>query len=71
MNQRDFYSFCDSQSQQFSDFLLRANRYCGLDILGETQPICSDKKKKLVLVEDLPNFVLHDPAKLHAILRYE
>lgn len=64
---RDFLTSQNSQCQQFSDFLLRANRYNGLSMVGEIGDI--PLKRKIVLIEDLPNFVFRNPSKLHAILR--
>ncbi|XP_057299668.1 cell cycle checkpoint protein RAD17-like isoform X2 [Hydractinia symbiolongicarpus] len=64
---RDFLTSQNSQCQQFSDFLLRANRYNGLSMVGEVGDI--QLKKKIVLIEDLPNFVFRNPSKLHTILR--
>jgi len=63
---RDYSTWNISQTQQFKDFLLRANRYNGLSMLGQVNKVMD---KKIVLVEDFPNFILRDPTKLHGILR--
>ena len=64
--QGDFGSFDDSvpyisQTKSFKNFMLRANRYA---VLGESQ-------HKILLIEELPTFVLRDPAEFHSCLRAE
>ncbi|KAM4808892.1 cell cycle checkpoint protein RAD17 [Rhinophrynus dorsalis] len=54
-----------SQSALFQDFLLRANRYNKLQMLGET----SGTDKKIIIVDDMPNQFYRDPSCLHDILR--
>ncbi|CAI9615671.1 unnamed protein product [Staurois parvus] len=54
-----------SQSVQFHDFLLRANKYNKLQMFGE-EP-CTDRK--LIIVDDMPNLFYRDPSSLHDILR--
>ena len=65
-NWREHQAQQASQSEMFRDFLLRANRYTGLQMVGGDR---DDGSKMIVLIEDLPNFVLHDPKKLHTMLR--
>ncbi|XP_057254672.1 cell cycle checkpoint protein RAD17 isoform X2 [Pezoporus wallicus] len=62
----DFH-MCPSQAQAavFQDFLLRANKYNKLQMLGES----SENDKKLILIEDLPNQFYREPRSLHEILR--
>ncbi|XP_015705274.1 cell cycle checkpoint protein RAD17 isoform X2 [Coturnix japonica] len=68
------FSFSDSNSHAFpsqaqtalfQDFLLRANKYNKLQMLGES----SQNDKKLILIEDMPNQFYRDPSSLHEILR--
>ncbi|KAJ8285536.1 hypothetical protein GJAV_G00027940 [Gymnothorax javanicus] len=54
-----------SQTAQFQEFLLRANKYSRLQMLGEGLT----SSRKLILVEDLPNQFYRQPACLHDILR--
>ncbi|NWR95105.1 RAD17 protein, partial [Furnarius figulus] len=54
-----------TQAALFQDFLLRANKYNKLQMLGES----SENDKKLILVEDVPNQFYRDPSSLHEILR--
>ncbi|KAM6230237.1 cell cycle checkpoint protein RAD17 isoform 2-T2 [Porphyrio hochstetteri] len=54
-----------AQADLFQDFLLRANKYNTLQMLGES----SKNDKKLILVEDIPNQFCRDPSSLHEILR--
>ncbi|NXF93643.1 RAD17 protein, partial [Eubucco bourcierii] len=54
-----------AQAALFQDFLLRANKYNKLQMLGES----SENDKKLILVEDMPNQFYRDPSSLHEILR--
>ncbi|XP_061225263.1 cell cycle checkpoint protein RAD17 isoform X5 [Neopsephotus bourkii] len=58
---------CPSQAQAavFQDFLLRANKYNKLQMLGES----SENDKKLILIEDLPYQFYREPSSLHEILR--
>ncbi|NWU95130.1 RAD17 protein, partial [Upupa epops] len=61
-----FHSFpSQAQAALFQDFLLRANKYNKLQMLGES----SENDKKLILVEDIPNQFYRDPSSLHEILR--
>ncbi|XP_043919818.1 cell cycle checkpoint protein RAD17 [Protopterus annectens] len=60
---RNFSNEC--QTTVFQDFLLRANKYNKLQMLGDTL----DTDKKLILIEDLPNQFYRDPSCLHDILR--
>ncbi|KAM4709532.1 cell cycle checkpoint protein RAD17 isoform 2-T2 [Discoglossus pictus] len=61
------FGFQPSQSQSalFQDFLLRANKYNKLQMLGET----AGTDKKLIIVDDMPNQFYRDPSSLHDILR--
>ncbi|XP_063996054.1 cell cycle checkpoint protein RAD17 isoform X2 [Pogoniulus pusillus] len=54
-----------AQAAVFQDFLLRANKYNKLQMLGESP----ENDKKLILVEDMPNQFYRDPSSLHEILR--
>ncbi|NWJ03802.1 RAD17 protein, partial [Crypturellus undulatus] len=54
-----------TQAALFQDFLLRANKYNKLQMLGES----SENDKKLILIEDIPNQFYRDPSSLHEILR--
>ncbi|KAG9488052.1 hypothetical protein GDO78_007710 [Eleutherodactylus coqui] len=54
-----------SQAALFQDFLLRANKYNKLQMVGES--LSSDRK--LIIVDDMPNQFYRDPASLHDILR--
>ncbi|XP_064152503.1 cell cycle checkpoint protein RAD17 [Anguilla rostrata] len=54
-----------SQTAEFQEFLLRANKYGRLQMLGEGVT----SGRKVVLVEDLPNQFYRQPACLHDILR--
>ncbi|XP_005733693.1 cell cycle checkpoint protein RAD17 isoform X3 [Pundamilia nyererei] len=54
-----------SQSSQFQDFLLRANKYNCLKMAGDG----GVAHNKLILVEDLPNQFYRQPGALHEILR--
>lgn len=54
-----------SQSALFQDFLLRANKYNKLQMLGESP----STDRKLIIVDDMPNQFYRDPASLHDILR--
>ncbi|XP_029430150.1 cell cycle checkpoint protein RAD17 [Rhinatrema bivittatum] len=61
------YQTFPSQSQTvlFQEFLLRANKYNKLQMVGESL----ETDKKLVLVEDMPNLFYREPASLQQILR--
>ncbi|XP_032069377.1 LOW QUALITY PROTEIN: cell cycle checkpoint protein RAD17 [Thamnophis elegans] len=54
-----------SQAAIFQEFLLRANKYIKLQMVGESM----ETDKRLILVEDMPNHFYHDPSSLHDILR--
>ncbi|XP_026527607.1 LOW QUALITY PROTEIN: cell cycle checkpoint protein RAD17 [Notechis scutatus] len=54
-----------SQATVFQEFLLRANKYTKLQMVGESM----ETDKRLILVEDMPNHFYHDPSSLHDILR--
>ncbi|XP_075036235.1 cell cycle checkpoint protein RAD17 [Mixophyes fleayi] len=54
-----------SQSALFQDFLLRANKYNRLQMLGESP----STDRKVILVDDMPNLFYRDPTSLHDILR--
>ncbi|XP_056395221.1 cell cycle checkpoint protein RAD17 [Hyla sarda] len=54
-----------SQSALFQDFLLRANKYNKLQMLGESP----STDRKLIIVDDMPNQFYRDPASLHDIVR--
>ncbi|NWX40464.1 RAD17 protein, partial [Steatornis caripensis] len=61
-----FHTFpSQAQAALFQDFLLRANKYNTLQMLGES----SENDKKLILIEDIPNQFYRDPSSLHEILR--
>ncbi|XP_076021236.1 cell cycle checkpoint protein RAD17 isoform X2 [Genypterus blacodes] len=57
--------FCSSQVAQFQEFLLRANKYNCLKMMGDE----GVTNRKLILVEDFPNQFYRQPATLHNILR--
>ncbi|XP_056369257.1 cell cycle checkpoint protein RAD17 isoform X1 [Oenanthe melanoleuca] len=62
----NFHTFpSQAQAALFQDFLLRANKYNKLQMLGES----SESDKKLILIEDIPNQFYRDPGSLHEILR--
>ncbi|NXQ41423.1 RAD17 protein, partial [Catharus fuscescens] len=62
----NFHTFpSQAQATLFQDFLLRANKYNKLQMLGES----SENDKKLILIEDIPNQFYRDPGSLHEILR--
>uniref|UniRef100_A0A8B9M9W2 Cell cycle checkpoint protein RAD17 n=1 Tax=Accipiter nisus TaxID=211598 RepID=A0A8B9M9W2_9AVES len=62
----NFHTFpSQTQAALFQDFLLRANKYNKLQMLGDS----SENDKKLILVEDIPNQFYRDPSSLHEILR--
>ncbi|XP_066469640.1 cell cycle checkpoint protein RAD17 isoform X2 [Tiliqua scincoides] len=54
-----------SQTALFEEFLLRANKYIKLQMVGESM----ETDKRLILVEDMPNHFYRDPSRLHEILR--
>ncbi|XP_025025952.1 LOW QUALITY PROTEIN: cell cycle checkpoint protein RAD17 [Python bivittatus] len=54
-----------SQTTIFQEFLLRANKYIKLQMIGESM----ETDKRLILVEDMPNHFYHNPSSLHDILR--
>ncbi|XP_042306110.1 LOW QUALITY PROTEIN: cell cycle checkpoint protein RAD17 [Sceloporus undulatus] len=54
-----------SQTAIFQEFLLRANKYPRLHLVGES----IETDKKFILVEDMPNHFCRDPGSLHEILR--
>ncbi|KAM9100968.1 cell cycle checkpoint protein RAD17 isoform X3 [Sarcophilus harrisii] len=54
-----------SQVTIFQEFLLRANKYNKLQMVGD----CLHTDKKMILVEDMPNQFYRDPSTLHEILR--
>ncbi|NWV37004.1 RAD17 protein, partial [Grantiella picta] len=61
-----FHTFpSQAQAALFQDFLLRANKYNKLQMLGES----SENDKKLILIEDIPNQFYREPGSLHEILR--
>ncbi|CAH1776203.1 unnamed protein product [Owenia fusiformis] len=53
-----------SQSKQFSDFLLRANKYNKLQIFNQEA-----SRNKIILVEEFPNAFLKDATLFHSTLR--
>ncbi|KAL8203699.1 UNVERIFIED_CONTAM: hypothetical protein K2H54_059956 [Gekko kuhli] len=62
----DFQVFpYESQTSLFQEFLLRANKYIKLQMVGDIMKT----DKRLILVEDLPNHFYRDPSSLHEILR--
>ncbi|NWW71158.1 RAD17 protein, partial [Climacteris rufus] len=62
----NFHTFpSQAQAALFQDFLLRANKYNKLQMLGES----SENDKKLILIEDIPNQFYREPGSLHDILR--
>ncbi|KAM6289942.1 cell cycle checkpoint protein RAD17 [Aegotheles albertisi] len=62
----DFHTFpSQAQAALFQDFLLRANKYNRLQMLGES----SENDRRLILIEDIPNQFYRDPSSLHEILR--
>ncbi|KAG7481278.1 hypothetical protein MATL_G00064980 [Megalops atlanticus] len=54
-----------SQTAAFQEFLLRANKYSRLQMIGDS----GTSDRKVILVEDLPNQFYRQPASLHGILR--
>jgi cell cycle checkpoint protein len=65
----DVYS-SQSQSQQFSLFLLRANKYQALQLdLASSSTAATNSQGKFILVEDIPNAFYRDPTELHNILQ--
>nr|XP_033783047.1 cell cycle checkpoint protein RAD17 isoform X4 [Geotrypetes seraphini] len=54
-----------SQTGLFQEFLLRANKYTKLQMVGDS----TETDRKLILVEDMPNIFYREPASLHQILR--
>ncbi|XP_077203571.1 cell cycle checkpoint protein RAD17 isoform X2 [Paroedura picta] len=54
-----------SQTSLFQEFLLRANKYTKLQMVGDIMKT----NKRLILVEDIPNHFYRDPSSLHGILR--
>ncbi|XP_019387838.1 PREDICTED: cell cycle checkpoint protein RAD17 isoform X1 [Crocodylus porosus] len=66
-NQESSFRILPSQAQAtlFQDFLLRANKYIRLQMLGES----TETDKKLILIEDMPNQFYRDRSSLHEILR--
>uniref|UniRef100_A0A4W3HRH1 RAD17 checkpoint clamp loader component n=1 Tax=Callorhinchus milii TaxID=7868 RepID=A0A4W3HRH1_CALMI len=54
-----------SQSVLFHEFLLRANKYNKLQMLGDS----FQTDKKVILVEDIPNQFYRDPSCMHEVLR--
>uniref|UniRef100_A0A8C9XLN7 RAD17 checkpoint clamp loader component n=1 Tax=Sander lucioperca TaxID=283035 RepID=A0A8C9XLN7_SANLU len=56
---------CSSQFTQFQEFLLRANKYNCLKMVGDG----GTTDRKLILVEDFPNQFYRQPGSLHDILR--
>ncbi|OCU02360.1 hypothetical protein XELAEV_18008122mg [Xenopus laevis] len=54
-----------SQTSLFHDFLLRANKYNKLQMVGES--LSTDRK--IIVVDDMPNQFYRDPSALHDILR--
>ncbi|XP_078531423.1 cell cycle checkpoint protein RAD17 [Lissotriton helveticus] len=54
-----------SQTSLFQEFLLRANKYNKLQMLGQA----TGTDKRLILVEDMPNQFYRDPPILHEVLR--
>ncbi|KAK7101052.1 cell cycle checkpoint protein RAD17-like [Littorina saxatilis] len=63
----DVYS-SQSQSSQFSNFLLRANKYQALQ-LDLTASSTNSSQGKFILVEDIPNSFYRNPEELHNILK--
>ncbi|CAM4556358.1 unnamed protein product [Lepidochelys olivacea] len=66
-NYESSFQMLPSQAQTtlFQDFLLRANKYNKLQMLGES----TEAADKLILIEDMPNQFYRDPDSLHEILR--
>ncbi|XP_059140246.1 cell cycle checkpoint protein RAD17-like [Physella acuta] len=61
-----------SQSVIFHNFLLRANKYHALDLIGSgssTNISTNQMKKSVIVVEDMPNIFFRDSAQFHNILR--
>ncbi|XP_061672090.1 cell cycle checkpoint protein RAD17 isoform X2 [Syngnathoides biaculeatus] len=57
--------YSTSQSDQFQEFLFRANKYSCLEMVGEGRAT----RVKIILVEDFPNQFYRKPSELHDILR--
>uniref|UniRef100_A0A8D0G356 Cell cycle checkpoint protein RAD17 n=1 Tax=Sphenodon punctatus TaxID=8508 RepID=A0A8D0G356_SPHPU len=66
-NHESSFQILPSQTQTalFQEFLLRANKYNKLQMVGES----AETDKKLILVEDMPNQFYRDPSSLHELLR--
>ncbi|XP_032625434.1 cell cycle checkpoint protein RAD17 isoform X4 [Chelonoidis abingdonii] len=66
-NYESSFQILPSQAQTavFQDFLLRANKYNKLQMLGES----TEADDKLILIEDMPNQFYRDRDSLHEILR--
>uniref|UniRef100_K7G9G5 Cell cycle checkpoint protein RAD17 n=1 Tax=Pelodiscus sinensis TaxID=13735 RepID=K7G9G5_PELSI len=66
-NYESSFQMLPSQAQTvfFQDFLLRANKYNKLQMLGDSP----EADNKLILIEDMPNQFYRDPDSLHEILR--
>ncbi|XP_050802080.1 cell cycle checkpoint protein RAD17 isoform X3 [Gopherus flavomarginatus] len=66
-NYESSFQMLPSQAQTvlFQDFLLRANKYNKLQMLGES----TEADDKLILIEDMPNQFYRDRDSLHEILR--
>lgn len=54
--------FEDGQIERFEDFLFRTDRYGSLLSAASTS-------KKIILIEDVPNIFMRDPAEFHSFLR--
>ncbi|XP_077792397.1 cell cycle checkpoint protein RAD17 isoform X4 [Podarcis muralis] len=54
-----------SQTALFQEFLLRANKYASLQMVGQSM----ETDRRLILVEDMPNHFYRDHSCLHEILR--
>ncbi|XP_061880146.1 cell cycle checkpoint protein RAD17 [Entelurus aequoreus] len=64
-SQQDWNMNSSSQSAQFQEFLLRANKYTCLKMLGDVRP----PGMKVILVEEFPNHFYRQPGSLHDVLR--
>jgi cell cycle checkpoint protein len=59
------HEFNQSQIKQFTNFILRGNRYPSLSLSSSST---APKESKVVLIEELPNAIIREPSKLHQLL---
>ena len=54
---------------QFNEFLYRSGKYASVIADNKLNSYLSSQKNKVILIEDLPNFVLRDPSEIKSIFR--